>query len=80
MPGDRFPSKDEDRKTADLAWSAVGYLLAGLLFYGGLGWVIGTWLGNREAFTAFGALVGICLSLYLTYVRISQPSSRRNPK
>ena len=46
----------------------VGYLLAGPLVYGGIGWALDHWLG-----TAFllplGIVGGVALSLYLIWFR-----------
>ena len=71
----------EGRRTADIAWRSVSTLLAGILLYGGLGWLIGRWLGHQSVFMAVGILLGMFLALYLTYVRVSQldtpPQDRR---
>ena len=62
---------DDGRETSDMAWRSVSTLMAGLLLYGGLGWLIGSQIGHQQALTAIGSLVGIGLSMYLTYVRVS---------
>jgi ATP synthase protein I len=69
--GAGLPTSDDHRKTADLAWRSVSTLLAGILLYGGLGWLVGRWLGHQSAFIAVGALLGIVLALYLTFARVS---------
>ena len=51
--------------------------MAGMLLYGGLGWLVGRWLGHRDAFMAAGLLIGIGLALYLTNIRVS--GGRRTP-
>jgi ATP synthase protein I len=75
--GADFPDSAEHRKTADLAWRSVSTLMAGMLLYGGLGWLVGRWLGHRDAFMAVGLLIGIGLALYLTNIRVS--GGRRTP-
>lgn len=84
-PNADFPSSDDGRQTSDMAWRSVSTLMAGMLLYGGLGWLIGKFFGHQEAFMAAGVLLGIFLALYLTYARVSMmnrdtnTSDRRNP-
>ena len=66
-----LPTGDDHRVTADLAWRSVSTLMAGILLYGGIGWLIGGRLGHQSAFMATGALLGIVLGLYVTYARVS---------
>ena len=66
-----FPISDKDRSTSDMAWRSVSYLTAGILFYGGIGWVLGYFFGHQSAFIAAGVILGIALALYLTYARVS---------
>lgn len=54
----------------DSAWMITGYLAAGLVFYGGLGWLLGRWLGHQQLFIAAGLLFGIACSLYLVFARL----------
>lgn len=61
-----------DRTTADSAWMIVSSLLAGIILYGGIGWLLGLWLGHQGAFVAAGVILGSALSLYLVHVRVSR--------
>ena len=61
-----------DRETADHAWMIVSHLLAGILLYGGIGWLLSLWLGHRAALVATGVIVGSALSLYLVHVKVSR--------
>lgn len=54
----------------DLAWTAVSHIAAGILLYGGLGWLLGRWLGNEAAFVAGGVLVGVALGLFMVVRRL----------
>ena len=66
-----FTISDADRSTSDMAWRSVSYLTAGILFYGGIGWLVGKYFGHQSAFMAVGVILGISLALYLTYARVS---------
>jgi hypothetical protein len=50
------------------AYSALGYLLAGLLFWGGVGFALDRWLGTNFL-VLIGMLVGGAAAMYLIYVR-----------
>lgn len=50
-------------------WSISGTLLAGVLLYGGIGFLLDRWLGTPKVFTAIGLLVGAGLGIYLVYVK-----------
>lgn len=52
----------------DAAMGALSYVLAGVLFYGALGWLAGRWL-HQEWLIAVGLVVGVALSTYLVYKR-----------
>lgn len=46
----------------------LSYVLAGLLFYGGLGWLLARWLGHAWL-VPVGMIVGLAASVYLIVVR-----------
>ena len=52
-------------------WSIFGYLLSGLLFWGGVGYGLDKWL-NASYFTLIGLLVGICGAIYLVWLRFGR--------
>jgi ATP synthase protein I len=52
-------------------WSIFGYLLSGLLFWGGVGYAMDYWLG-RSYFTLIGLLVGISGAIYLIWLRFGR--------
>jgi F0F1-type ATP synthase assembly protein I len=54
------------------AWSIVSYILGGMLFYGGLGWLIDRWAGTDTLFLPIGLIVGVILSLWLVYLRFGR--------
>jgi F0F1-type ATP synthase assembly protein I len=44
-------------------WSIFGYLISGMVFYGGLGWLIGHWT-HIAALFPIGALVGLGVGVF----------------
>ena len=52
-------------------WSIFGYLLSGLLFWGGVGWGLDRWLGTSYLLLV-GLLLGMGASLYLVWLRFGR--------
>jgi ATP synthase protein I len=52
-------------------WSIFGYLLSGLIFWGGVGIALDQWL-NTGYFTLTGLLVGISGAIYLIWLRFGR--------
>lgn len=50
-------------------WAAFGYLVAGVLFYGAVGWLADWWLGT-SFLVVLGILFGAGLGIYMTYRRL----------
>jgi F0F1-type ATP synthase assembly protein I len=53
------------------AYSIVGYLLSGLLFWGGVGWALDKWLGTDYLVLA-GLILGAGAALYLVWLRFGR--------
>ena len=66
MPG-RDPG--EAWRGANQAWSVIGTLLAGIVVWGGAGWLLDRWLGFDGLFLPIGMLLGLGAAIYLIYVR-----------
>ena len=49
------------------AWTISSRMIAGIVLYAGLGWLISQWWGNRSVLIAIGAFVGLGLSYYLIF-------------
>jgi hypothetical protein len=47
-------------------------MIAGIVLYAGLGWLISLWWGNRAALIAIGAFVGLGLSYYLIFTGLAR--------
>jgi F0F1-type ATP synthase assembly protein I len=60
-------SKNEE----NALWSIVGYLLSGLLIWGGIGWGIDRWL-DTSYFLLVGFLLGAGASVYLVWLRFGR--------
>ena len=72
-PPDTLP---EGRVSDDAAWSAVSHLAAGILLYGGIGWLLGLWLGHQSLFVAGGVIFGVVLAMFMLFRRLERPSAR----
>jgi ATP synthase protein I len=71
-----------DRETPNAAWTVLNNLIAGILIYGGLGYLIGMFFDNPSVGLAIGAVFGLVASTYLIFFRLRQldggrPSSQR---
>jgi F0F1-type ATP synthase assembly protein I len=47
----------------------IGTLLAGIVVWGGAGWLLDRWLGFDGLFVPIGMLLGVGAAIYLIYVR-----------
>ena len=54
---------------AGTAWALTGTLLAGILVWGGVGYLVDRLVGFRWLFLPIGMLVGVSASIYLVYLR-----------
>ncbi len=56
---------------ADQGYRVVSILIAGLLVYGGLGWLLDRWLGTSW-WLPIGLVLGVALGIYLVVVRFGK--------
>lgn len=63
---------DQTRRDQNTAWDAFSLILAGVAFWGGVGWLLSEWLDNR-VFLMVGILLGAFGALYLVWVRYGKP-------
>jgi F0F1-type ATP synthase assembly protein I len=59
-------------------WTISGTLLAGILAWGGIGYLIDWLVGTPKVFTAIGMVVGAVGSIYLVYVRYGREVGERD--
>lgn len=68
-PSDPDEAEREQLRRDSEMWTKVGgYLLAGPLLYGGIGWGLDHWLGTAFLLPV-GIIGGMALSLYLIWFR-----------
>jgi len=63
----RPTGSDADAPDGD-PWAAFGYLVAGVAFYGALGWGLSVWL-HADYWIPIGIVVGIGLGMYMVFAR-----------
>lgn len=57
--------RNESRAMESMMWTVVGHMAASLLVYGGIGYLLGRWLGH-PILLLFGVLFGMVVSLAYT--------------
>lgn len=61
---------EQDDKPRGDPWHGFGYLTAGVLFYGGIGFGLDRWLGTNFV-VVIGILLGAGLGMYMTHLRFT---------
>jgi F0F1-type ATP synthase assembly protein I len=62
------PPREPSGRGAEMVWSIIGTLVAGVLAWGGIGWLLDRWLGTRYL-VAVGIVVGMAGAFYLIIKR-----------
>jgi ATP synthase protein I len=71
MAGDQQPpGRRGGISGADLGWTALGYLISGMAFWGFIGWLIDHWIGTHGIAIGVGVIVGAALGIYLVMIRL----------
>lgn len=65
-----MPQQEEPEFTPADPWQITGYLVAGVVVYGVLGWLVDRWLGTRFL-VAVGMLLGTGFAMYLIWRRLN---------
>jgi F0F1-type ATP synthase assembly protein I len=65
---DSGPPREPSGRGAEVVWSIIGTLVAGVLAWGGIGWLLDRWLGT-EYLVAVGILLGMAGAFYLIIKR-----------
>ena len=53
---------------AGAGWAVLGTLIAGMVVWGGVGWLLDRWLSTR-AFLPIGVIVGVASAIYVIAVK-----------
>ncbi|MEQ4301293.1 hypothetical protein ABNF97_07870 [Plantactinospora sp. B6F1] len=71
MADDLHPRKPDEPSSEGVAGAVVGYLLAGIVVWGFLGWLAERWFGLPEGIgIATGMMVGAAGAIYLIMKRL----------
>ena len=62
------PEREPPGRGAEMVWSIIGTLIAGVLAWGGIGWLLDRWLGTSYL-VAVGIVVGMAGAFYLIVKR-----------
>lgn len=63
------PDQNTPQQGGGDPWAAFGYLVAGVLFYGFLGWLLSIWL-HAQFWIPVGILVGAGFGMYLVFAQL----------
>jgi ATP synthase protein I len=64
------PPRRDDMSGAHLGWTALSYLIAGIGFWGFMGWLVDHWLHTRGIVTGIGCVLGAGAGIYLVMRRL----------
>jgi F0F1-type ATP synthase assembly protein I len=69
-----------DREDANVAWTVMNNLIAGIVIYGGLGYLIGMFFDKASVGLAIGTLSGLTASTFLIFYRLRQLDGGSKPQ
>lgn len=52
-------------------WAIMSYMIAGMILYGGIGWLVGHWTGISVLFPV-GMILGLAFSIILIIYRVTR--------
>jgi F0F1-type ATP synthase assembly protein I len=64
------PGPDDAPVDAGQGWTAIAYLITGILVWGVIGWLVDQWLDSGGVATAVGTVVGAAGGVYLIARRL----------
>jgi ATP synthase protein I len=70
-PGDPPAPKQQQPPRADEGWRVFSNMIAGMILYGGVGWLIGHWTHIPILFP-LGMLLGLALALLMIIFRFTR--------
>lgn len=66
------PDKPGTPRGEEVAWSALGTLLAGPITWGFVGWLVDQAAETGRVFTALGVVLGSVTSMWVVYLRFGR--------
>ncbi len=60
-----------DQPGTHQGWTALSYLIGGMVVWGLIGWLVDRWLGTGGIATAIGCVVGMAGGVYLVIRRVA---------
>jgi F0F1-type ATP synthase assembly protein I len=76
MTGDQTPQPADGSGVppdAGQGWTALAYLIAGMLVWGLIGWLVDRWLDLGGVGTGIGVVLGAAGGIYLVIRRLGAP-------
>ena len=71
MAGDQQPQRRrDDAAAANVGWTALGYLIAGMAVWGFIGWLVDLWLKTHGIAIGVGIMIGAAGGIYLVMRRL----------
>ena len=61
--------RGEAWRGANQAWDVIGLLLAGIVVWGGIGWLLDLWFDLQHLFLPIGMVLGVGIAIWMTYLR-----------
>lgn len=72
------PHRDNAWSGIGLGWSVTATMVAGILVWGGLGYLVDRLVGTDGIFVGIGVVAGAAASVYLVYLRYGRTDSKMN--
>ncbi|HZE39195.1 MAG TPA: AtpZ/AtpI family protein [Stackebrandtia sp.] len=70
QPPRRSEDPDQNPSGADQGWVAIGYLITGIVVWGGIGWLVDAWLDLGGIAIGIGSVIGVACGVYLIARRL----------
>ncbi|MEU4687680.1 hypothetical protein [Actinoplanes sp. NPDC023714] len=69
-PPESRGDKGQQPPDTGVGMTAVSYLIAGMLVWGGIGWLVDHFVGTKGIFAGIGAVLGVAGGVYLIVRRL----------
>jgi ATP synthase protein I len=71
VTGPSRPAPEQPPSHANDGWRVFSSMIAGMVFYGGIGWLVGHWTGISILFP-LGMILGLVLSIVMIIFRYTR--------